>query len=124
MNSPIKLIVNGKTLHIRELVVNQKSKRTRSKRFVCPKNSIKHARSLNNKYELKNVINDKNVLKYNYNVRGYDYIKHKTSNLPKSKGFVSYELQMHIENLCNSSEVNFNKHVILYNFAITVITFY
>lgn len=109
MMSTIRLIVDKKTLHLRNLVVNQKSKRSKNRNFKKSYNThyghtYYHDNFNNRDY---NVHMSNNKYKNNYNVRGYDYIKHNPKSLQKSKGIVTDELKICIENLCKNSEVNY-----------------
>ncbi|XP_008185199.1 uncharacterized protein LOC100158689 [Acyrthosiphon pisum] len=122
MSSFITLIVDEKTSHLRELVVNQKSKRPR------PRKNNSTGRSGSNNHLLKSanfksrVYNHNNykteystsrydssargyehrTSKYDYNARGYDHIKIKPLS-SKPIGTVTPELKSFIENLCNTS---------------------
>lgn len=141
MHSSIKLIVDEKTSHLRELIVNQKvSKRKRSK--LNPRkhfssasykhNSLKwsaitkYANTNSNSsynynthgHDLKTSEYGNNACAYDHNARGYDYIRQKSANDQKPKGIVTNELQKHIENLCTSSRVNFNKLMLNYKIII------
>lgn len=112
MDSPLKLILDEKSIHIRDLVVNQKIKKTRKNAF---KKSSNHADSKHfNKYSSNtypsytNSYNTSCNYNNNYNARGYNYVKTKSRNPFKPKGKVTEDLQSHVEHLCNSSKVNLN----------------
>lgn len=118
MNSPIKLIVDEKTSHIRNLVINQRSKQSHSKKKCLNRNrnSFKYSYSAydnyasvdNRNFRDYNAYESNNYRKYDFKARGYDYVKHKSFNLENSKGIVTDELRKYIENLCINSEVNNN----------------
>lgn len=98
MDSPIKVILDKKSEHIRDLVVNQKTKKPH-------KNSAKkHSRSFNSRVSFGS--RSFNTSPYNSYARGYDHVKKSIS--PKPKGIVTKELQAFIEYLCKSSDVNLN----------------
>lgn len=118
MYSSIKLIVDEKTSHLRELIVNQKvNKKKRSKSY--PRKNFSSASSKYNlsKWNVKSkYANTNNYSSYNNNTcafdpnaRGYDYIRIKSADDPKPKGIVTNKLQKNIEHLCSSSQVNFKK---------------
>lgn len=98
MESFIKIILDEKSEHIRELVVNQKTKKLH-------KNSFKKKRSRFVDSRVPSDSRSFNSFPYNSNARGYDHVKKSIS--PKRKGIVTKELQAFIEYLCRSSDVNF-----------------
>lgn len=121
MSSFITLIVDKKTSHLRELVVNQKSKRPRLRRnnFVgrsgnnhLLKSSNFKSRDYNHnnyktghstsRYEYTSTRFEHSTPKYDYNARGYDHIKIKPLS-SKPIGTVTPNLKSFIENLCNTS---------------------
>ncbi|XP_026816464.1 uncharacterized protein LOC113555992 isoform X2 [Rhopalosiphum maidis] len=123
LNSFIILIVDQKTSHLRELVVNQKTKRQRPKRNTptlrsnnhMPKSANFRSRSNNynnhrNEYttptrsEFNTLRNEYSTLRSDTTARGYDHIKIKSFN-SKPKGSVTTNLRNSIENLCNTSEI-------------------
>lgn len=113
MNSVVKLVLDTKTTHLRQLVLNQKSKRE-------PKKVHSKKRYSNSNFQNKNTYNNfyqktpqyqNNFKKNNNNLMAYNYANTKSFNLPKSKGFVTKELQCYIENLCSDSQVYFNAFI-------------
>lgn len=115
MSSIVKLIIDKKTEHLRELVMNQKSKKESKKNLHSKKYSNRnynnqYKKTYNNVYE-KTCQFQNNFNKNNNNLRSYNYINTKPLNLPKSKGFVTKELHCYIENLCSDSQVKFNAFI-------------
>lgn len=112
MNSVVKLILDKKTVHLRQLVMNQKSKKEHKKIH-----SKKHYSNSNSDNQYKNTYNSfyektsqyQNNFKKNNNLIAYDYTK--SLNLPKSKGFVTKEFRRYIENLCSASQVYFSAFI-------------
>uniref|UniRef100_A0A2S2PA58 Tudor domain-containing protein 1 n=2 Tax=Schizaphis graminum TaxID=13262 RepID=A0A2S2PA58_SCHGA len=131
MNSFITLIVDQKTSHLRELVVNQKTKKQRPKRHIStPRSSNNHMpKSANFKSRFNNSNNHRNdyttptrsefntprneystptnvysTPRSDTSARGYDHVKIKSFN-SKPKGTVTTNLRSSIENLCNTSEI-------------------
>jgi len=123
MNSLITLIVDEKTSHLRELVVNQKSKKQRPRRnnysgrsgnnhmssnFKSRDYNHNHHRTENNtsRYEYSNGYYNSgfeySVPKYDHSARGYDHVKIKSHSKPS--GTVTPNLRSFIENLCNNSD--------------------
>lgn len=99
MNSSIKVIVDKKTSHIRELVVNQK----RSKKVSKRSHNAKKPNYPNFNSNSKNFNSHQHN---NYTTHGYDNIKHKSFNSRISEGKVTVHLQKFIENQCHNSKVN------------------
>lgn len=127
MSSFITLIVDEKTSHLRELVVNQKSKRYRPRRNNFSgrsgnnhllKSANLKSRDYNHsyrkteystsRYEYNTPRYEYSTPKYDYNARGYDHIKIKPLS-SKPIGIVTPNLKKFIEDLCNTSgsEVSF-----------------
>lgn len=128
MNSIITLIVGEKTSHLRELVVNQKTKKQRHRKNISTlRSSNNHSlKSANYKSRVNNHNNHRNEstisTKYEYNTprydtsaRGYDHIKIKSVN-SKPNGTVTTNLKSGVESLCNTSEVSFvyNINIIIF----------
>lgn len=126
MSSSIKLITNEKTSHLRELVINQKNKKSSKNNLSNKRNkhiyynankcSKTNKNFITNAYECGNTVPDSNARVHNnstctidYNCRGYDYVKRKSKSSQKS--VVTEKLKKYIENLCNDSEVNFNESI-------------
>lgn len=116
MNSVVKLVVDEKTSHIRELISRQKPKKKTSKKRSSSHSSYNSPFKQNCNSTIKFHGNNRytNDSKYNhntstnhYNIRGYDYVKQDSSSLHKPKGFVTSSLQHDIEDLCRKSKVNF-----------------
>ncbi|XP_050063063.1 uncharacterized protein LOC126552407 [Aphis gossypii] len=123
MNSFVTLIVDEKTSHLRELVVNQKTKKQRPKKNISTlRSSNNHLpTSANYKFCVNNLDNQRNeytistIHKYNTpryenstpryatNARGYDRVKLKSVN-SKPNGTVTTRLRSDVENLCNTSK--------------------
>ncbi|XP_025202194.1 LOW QUALITY PROTEIN: uncharacterized protein LOC112599489 [Melanaphis sacchari] len=129
-NSFITLIVDKKTSHLRELVVNQKTKKQRPKRniFTTRTNNNHLLKSANFKSRVNNHNNYRNEYtssRYEYNTpryessssryesstprndnsaRGYDHVRIKSFN-SKSNGIVTPNLKNCIENLFSTTEV-------------------
>lgn len=140
-STPVKRVVNDKTAHLRELIVNQKNKKPRFKRHFSSKSNLNSVYINNNYYNNKNNNNNINSYNYNYNkpstnsihknkyensdysARGYNNIKHKMFSSPKNKGFVTDELQKQIEEIAKRPGVNFNI-VILLNVTVRIIVNY
>ncbi|CAH1731463.1 unnamed protein product [Aphis gossypii] len=131
MNSIITLIVGEKTSHLRELVINQKTKKQRPRRNISTLRSNNNhlLKSANYKSRVKNHNNHRNEstisTRYEYNTpkydyrspryeystprydtsaRGYDHVKTKSVN-SKFNGTVTTNLRSGVENLCNTSEI-------------------
>lgn len=101
MNSPIKIILDQKSEHIRELVVNQKTKKPRKSLFK------KSSRSVDSRepYSSRSF----NTFPYYNAPHGYDLVNKSSS--PKPKGIVSKDLQNFVEYMCKSSNVNLNSFI-------------
>lgn len=133
MNSFVKVIVNDKTEHVRNLVVNQKNKkkhfRKRLKKncYNSPNSKMNYKNGYNsttfkyNTHQTNAKAYRSNGYNYEYKVCGYDYIKNNLLETPKTMkqpmkgnnerevrknvGFVTAELQKCVEDLCISSRV-------------------
>lgn len=105
MYSSVKLVVGEKSLHLRELVVQQKTKNYRRNSRNNNYISKKSTNMYNPRYSAHHSTNT--FKNYDYNARGYDYVKRNSSIFQHSKGVVTKALQKCIEDLCSSSEVNF-----------------
>jgi len=137
MNSLVTLIVDEKTSHLRELVVNQKTKKQRPRRNNSSGRSgknhmLKSSKFKSRDYNYNNNLTENNTSIYEYttprydnsiynsslgyiygshkydnSARGYDYVKIKSHSKPS--GTVTPNLRSFIENLCNTSgsEVSF-----------------
>lgn len=126
MSSFITLVVDEKTSHLRELVVNQKTKKSRPRRnnsfgrsgnnHLLKSANIKSRdyNHNNHRTEYSTPRYDNNARRYeystpryDYSARGYDHIKIKSINT--KLGTVTPSLKSFIVNLCNTSgpEVSF-----------------
>ncbi len=125
MNSTVTLIVGEKTSHLRELVVNQKTKNQRPRRNISTLRSSnnhlpnsanynsrvnnldnrKHEYTISTTYEYNTPRYEKSTQRYDTNARGYDRVKIKSVN-SKPNGTVTTNLRIGVENLCNTSEVS------------------
>ncbi|XP_025420326.1 uncharacterized protein LOC112690515 isoform X2 [Sipha flava] len=100
LNSFVKLVIDEKTLHLRQLVMNQKvnKKKKRYPRKYCP--GLRENVALNNSYvnsnNYENHTNECNAF------RGYDFVKKMEPVHSKKKGYVTNQLQKSIENLCKN----------------------
>ncbi|XP_022169440.1 uncharacterized protein LOC111033146 isoform X1 [Myzus persicae] len=126
MNSLITLIVDEKTSHLRELVVNQKSKKQRPRRNYSSGRSgnnhlLKSSNFKSHDYNHNNHRPDYSTSRYkncspsyDYSARGYEYSNRngnsargydhvKTKSYTKPIGIVTPNLRSFIENLCNTS---------------------
>jgi len=132
MNSLITLIVDEKTSHLRELVVNQKSKKPRLRKNNSSGRSgnnhmFKSSNFKSRDHNYNNHITENNTSilygygtpRYDYSIynssRGYEYGSHRYDNSArgydhvkikshsKSAGTVTPNLRSFIENLCNTS---------------------
>ncbi|XP_015370255.1 PREDICTED: uncharacterized protein LOC107166201 [Diuraphis noxia] len=131
MNSLVTLIVDEKTSHLRELVVNQKSKKQRSRRNNSSGRGgnnymYKSSNFKSRDYNYNTHITENNSSMYEYTAprcdnsihnssRGYEYGSHRYDNsargydhvkikpLSKTPGTVTPNLRSFIENLCNTS---------------------
>jgi len=135
MNSFITLIVDEKTSHLRELVVNQKTKKQRPKRNISTlRSSNNHLpNSANYNFFVNNLDNQRNEYtvstsheyntpryenstpRYATNTRGYDRVKLKSVN-SKPNGIVTTKLRSDVENLCNASKVSYVYNINNYNY--------
>ncbi|XP_050528415.1 uncharacterized protein LOC126898446 [Daktulosphaira vitifoliae] len=97
MFSLLYVIANDKTTHLRKLVLNQKRKKIRPKRFVSSKSSFG-----NHDYSRNNFSPNNN---YNgvFNERGYNYIKSYSNSLGSLNGKVTTELQSFLEKECQKN---------------------
>lgn len=127
MNSFVTVIVNDKTEHIRNLVVNQKNKKKRFRKnfkrncdnspnskmnynygkcqFNYNKNGYNSTTFKYNTHQTNAKAYRSNGYNYKYKVCGYDYIKNNLLETPKTVGFVTAELQKCVEDLCINSQV-------------------
>ncbi|KAE9528672.1 hypothetical protein AGLY_012247 [Aphis glycines] len=123
MNSFVTLIVDEKISHLRELVVNQKTKKQRPKKNISTlRSSNNHLpNSANYKFYVNNLDNQRNEYtisttyeyntpryenstpRYASNACGYDRVKFKSVN-SKPNGTVTTKLRSDVENLCNASK--------------------
>jgi len=120
MHSFITVIVDKKTSHLRELVVNQKTKKPRPKRYISsPRGGSNRSANFNSRdyYNNNNHRNEYSTPKNDNSARGYNHIKFKSSS-PKPCGTVTTELREYIENLLNTSEVSF---MVLFTTIIVII---
>lgn len=100
--------MDNKTVHLRELVVNQKNKKARFRKRIS--HSINQFNSHNSRHSSYKPTTKPNVK--SYNARGYNYVKTLSHNSSKPKGFVTKELQKYIENLCIKNMVNCNTYIL------------
>lgn len=106
MNSFVKLIVDEKTSHLRQLVVNQKAnkKKKRYPRKCYP--SVRENVVSNKSYNYGNSYNYENHTNEYCASRGYDFVNNSPVHSSKKKGYVTNQLQKSIENLCKKEQVN------------------